>query len=501
LRGDRPGALLRIGLAAGLLASAAFVHGDGWEITPRLTARAILTDNAGLDPPGEEEGDLAWALNPAFSIHNREQGGRVKLDFDYTPIALAFSNSGADNDLIHRLQARANVEAVDDHLFVDVTGRAGQVNSVRTAAVSVDEIARQDDVEQSYAYGVSPYYVHHLGSLGDVELRYGFDQVLYDGDSAGNSSNRVDASFDSGSAFPFFAWGVSYRYQKIEYDDAGTEDPAQGFGRDQSFESVTGRVRYPFNRQWAVFGTLGYEDNTYETSGTEPKGEFWTVGVDWSPTDRTSFQVGYGDRYFGDHYFFDLQHRSRRTVWTASYREDVTTSRDILFERQLFALVDPFGNPIRDPLTGQDILIPIDIPTPTTDTIVQKRLQGSVTLQGRRTTTTLRVYHDERAFELGGEEDKVLGTSLQIQRTLSRDTTGSILALWQQRELGESTLNPTSGDGTEDEDFWSLRLSLTRRFNEDLSGTLEVGHQSNDSSVRDNDYRENRITAGLTYTF
>ena len=479
------------GLAIGAVLAVQGADATGWDVIPRLSVQAVLSDNLDLDPPGEEDAGFVWVLNPGLSIHNREQGGRVQLAFDYSPQGLRY---GSDTDQRsngwgHRGQALAKVEAVEDHLFFDLRMGANLTNTDRTSPQVADQVAGQSLLTQSFYYGISPYYLHHFGNVADATLRYRFDEVLYEGDSPDSTSNGVNLLVVSGSDFPRLGWDVAYDYRKVEYDDSGQ---AGGSSRDTKFEEIVGRIRYPLNSQWAPFASLGYEDNDYQSSFGQPSGRTWSLGVNYTPSQRTSLSAGYRDRAIGDNWFFNFRHRGHRTAWTARYDEDLTTSRDILIDQQLVPLFDEFGNPIQDPLSGANLFVPIDIPSPNTDVILSKRLDGSVSYLARRTTTTLRVYHNDREYQESGDTDKVLGSSLQIGRRLDRRTSGTILATWQRTEY-----EPESDTQT----YWNFGLRLNRDLAQDVRGTLEVRHQENDGDRSVDNYRENRITAGVTYTF
>jgi uncharacterized protein (PEP-CTERM system associated) len=190
----------------------------------------------------------------------------------------------------------------------------------------------------------------------------------------------------------------------------------------------------------------------------------------------------------------DLRHQSRRTVWTASYSETVTTSRNILLEREVFTLVDPFGQPIRDPTTGQPIQVAIDLPTLNEDVLVRGYLQGAVSLQGRRSTATLRIFTQTYEYQDNADQNQDLyGLTLSLSRTLPRAITARLYGTWQQ-----STFDTQSES---DYQYWDLWLTLTHQFSDHLSGSVNVGHQQQNSDQPLNEYRENRIGAFMTVTF
>jgi uncharacterized protein (PEP-CTERM system associated) len=457
-----------------------------WERTARVDVRTTYSDNIGLAPPGDEESDLVFEVRPGISIHG--EGARVKLDLDYSPALYAYTQAG-DTEIAHRLQADSTLELVEQHLFVDLTAGANQANQ-RAGRYAADSLSRTDDLVQTFFWGLTPSYRHHFGSYADLLLRYGYDQFFYDSDDAGGRasatsdsvSHRVEGQLSSGRRFAGLGWEVSFESQKVDYRDEEVEDP--------TFERWNARVTRPFDRQLSVFAGVGYEDNSYAALGGDTSGPSWEVGGSWNPSERTSLELAGGDRYYGPFYDLAFSHRARRTVWKAAYNEEVTTTRDIQLEQRIVQLVDEFGEPIRDPL-GRPIDVPIDVPVPSTEVLLRKRLDGSVSLLGRRTTTTLGLYHDRREYQETAENETVIGSRVTIRRDLSRQTTGALEGVWQTESLQEG------GDSV----YWELGLRLTRHLAEDVLGVLEYRYVNNSGDREEDDYRESRLTAGVAVTF
>ena len=54
----------------------------------------------------------------------------------------------------------------------------------------------------------------------------------------------------------------------------------------------------------------------------------------WTPTDRTSVNVGQGDRFFGDTPRVSIKHSHKRHKFSANYSKKITFERDIRTEDQ-----------------------------------------------------------------------------------------------------------------------------------------------------------------------
>ena len=466
-------------------------HSADWRITPGLSLIAIYTDNVDLAPPGEEQESFIGGIQPMLSVHGGG-GGRIKLNFDWAPIIPRFStDTGVPglNDVRHNLQAGAKAELYENHLFLDATASAGQALTLSDGIVTTSSLTASPNTSQYYSYSLNPYWRQHFAGYGDMLLGYQYSDVLYDSNLSDSGSGSWNASFSSGREFPRLPWVLTYNREDVQY--AGGSGPDTS---DQTFESYDLSASYPINRLFALNASVGFDNNTYASGGDDTSGPSWSAGGTWTPSPRTSLSLGYGGSYWGDSWYFDLSHRSRRTVWTASYNESVTTSRDILLQQQLVPLVDPFGRPIVDPLTGQVFQVAIDTPTLNNQVLIQKTFQGSVALAGRRSSVTLSVYDTKWDYPASPElNQSVLGATVSLSHTLSTATTASLSGNWQP---GTFTDNDQANY-----DYWGAWLTLSHQLSEHLSGSLTAGHQQQSSDDPNNDYEENRLGAFLTVTF
>jgi uncharacterized protein (PEP-CTERM system associated) len=474
------------------LTTAAAAADLDWRVTPGISALAIYTDNVDQAPPGDEKGSFIAAIQPRFSISGGG-AGRITLDLQYAPIVPRLSNDEGvpdANDIRHRLQAIGSAELLKDNLFVDARANAGTANTLSNRPITTNDLGASRNTSQYYSFSVSPYWRQHLSTYGDLLLRYTTDNLAYSRQASDSSSSRYDVRFDSGSEFARLPWQFAYSRQDIDYTDDGL-----GGGRgDQRIESYDLSATYPINRLFAINGSVGYDDNDYNSGGQDRSGPSWRVGGTWTPTPRTSLGAGYGDNYWGHSWNLDLRNRTRRTTWTLRYDEKVTTSRNVILDQQLVPLVDPFGEPIVDPLTGEVFLVAIDTPSLTNDVVVRKNLRGTVALNLRRSTVAWSLYQQEWDYQANSDQNQTdYGTRLSFTHQLTSDTSATLYGNWQR-----STFD---ADDDANYHFWDAWLTLRHRLSDHLSGSVNVGHLQQNSDDRENRYRENRIGAYLTVTF
>ncbi len=456
------------------------VSAGDWTITPRVSAQVNYSDNINLAPKTQESEDFVTDISPSVSI--RGEGRRLQLNFDYLLQALRYQRNSGSNAINHQLQADANAELVKQMVFLDARATAGQANTTNVGENADSNISVTDNRSDVNTYSVSPVFKHHLGGYLDTELRYTFDEVRYDAPDQDSSEDRIDATVRSGRRFTRLPWSLEYSNQEIDNDGRGTTE----------FERITADLRYVMNRRWSVLLNAGRDSNDFATSQSDNSGTSWGIGAGWTPTPRSSLDVGYGERFFGSNWFFNLTHRSRRTIWTASYDEDISTTREDQLQRELIPLVDAFGDSVIDPSSGNAVEIPVDIATSTDEVLVRKRLQASVDLRGRRTDANLSLFNERREYQITGDIERVAGISAGLNRRLSRKTTLGVSGSWQ--ETGPLT-------SAQDDQRWDIVLTLSRQIGRDANGTLAYRHTKRDATESADDYTENRLTLGLGMSF
>ncbi len=169
--------------------------------------------------------------------------------------------------------------------------------------------------------------------------------ITADENQDSSTGQRVDLVLGSGAFVRVMPWQLHLEERRIDYDDLEDAD---------RIRRARAEVSYQFNRSWALAAALGYEE--YELAVSEDRdGEIWSIGFIYTPTSRTQTRGRLGERSFGNDYYLDFSHRSKRVVWNANYARDVVSARDEVLGDSLFARQDEFGNLIRDPVLSSPV--------------------------------------------------------------------------------------------------------------------------------------------------
>ena len=471
-------AALCCAILTGALGGIGDASAERWRMTPRVTASETWSDNISLRNTNTES-DFVTRITPGVAIVG--EGGRISLNLDYQLGLVHYASGTSSNRIDHRLQLVSTTELVSQRLFLDFDSSAGQNNIASTGLLSSDNVSANANRRNFFTYDISPYVVHHFGPYADGQLRVRHARVLNSG-SINTSVNELSGRIDSGRRFAFLPWSLSADWTRNSNSN----------GTSSEFRSVDGSVRYSFSRRYALRFNLGYEDNEQvRVSDEDNSGVTWQLTGIWTPSARTSLEFGYGRRAFGPIFHLDASHRTRRTVFQASYSEDITTTATRQLERQLVTLEDLFGEAIVDPGLA-DVEVPIDTPTITDETLITQRFDASMALRQRRTTSSLSAYYETRSFEITPNDENVFGVTARVFHSLNSTISATATANWQRTEFDALS---------REDDQWRVELSLSRQFNADVSGTLRVQHRENDSTVSNNSYKENRVDARVSVLF
>ncbi len=522
-----------------------------WRFIPSLTLRETFTDNINLEPDGES----AWVteFNPGIYITNRQrnlaggggfggggfggggfggggfggggfggggrQRGRMLFDLNYRMQNIFSTQNGRGYDLRHQLQAAMSAELLRNAVYLDTSASAGQTLVDPSGIQAIDNLNNTGNRTDFYTFFVSPYWRPHFAGYAEGEVRVSYGYVLTP-DATPKSSQRHAETVQlvSGHRFNILTWRASFRNDETLYAGKGSQDVLLRNG--------LGELRYRWTHDFSTFVRGGFNDSSFQSrTNTNQNGFFWTVGGRWQPTRLFMVEAGYGNNYFvtvritptrrtllegtymhnrvgtitGDVWRALIRHRTKRTVWQGRYFEDTTTSQSVLFDRQVFGLVDAFGNPINDPATGQQIQVFIDNPVLVDEAIQRKRGELMFTGRTAKNTFNVRVYAERRQYQVTDREDKIYGINGNWSWRWGSKTFTSVFSNWQN-----SKFNYGQGEAQEDSTqiFWTTAFTLGRRLGKNVFAYLQYRHQAQISKKGDSlDYNENRAVAAINMWF
>lgn len=479
----------------------------GWTVQPLLAVEETYTDNVRLAPSGSERSDWVTSVRPGVAVNG--VGARTRLSATYTPQFIYRANEQSQ-DVLHYLNAIGKAELWQDLLFVDATASISQQNVSLGGPQAQSNINDTGNRTSVKTYSVSPYLRRALGYEALGELRYTYSSVGYSGNSlASSDSNRIDARLYSGPAFRLTTWNLAYNKEHISYSQTG---------QSIDMQSASAGARRLLTPTLGVLANVGYEDNDYVTVGPAPKGSFWSVGPEWTPTPRTRLVATAGRRYYGPTHSLDFSHRTRLTTWHLEYREEITTTRGQAFlpvAADTASLLDSlFRSSIPDPIARQTAVqsyisqtgLPPSLTVPlnyiTLVPFLEKRWLGTVGIQGVRNSVFANVFVQKREATAPGQ----LAAGDLTLSPHTKQTGGTVL--WTHRFTPQTSSSASVGYTrsefsalAREDKLTYVRLALNRQFSPRVSGILSLRRLQNDSNQSGGTYRENAVSALVSIRF
>ena len=303
----------------------------GTVFEPRVDATVQYVANIELLANGLPHIDMAGLeLAPGFyASHSTDS---ITAAIDYSLIGRVWEESDFD-DVSHRLAANGQWNAVPE--WFQLRGQASYSDSVIDPSAGLNYgglgIFGAGNLAEVGTASVTPVLQHRFSDL-QLDAEYTYARVWYldvdenqpivgfisEQDSEDQSARVTFGTFEEGSrvlAKVFYEWqrsdfevALPYEYERAGFDGG-----------------------FRFARTLSLVGDIGRESDLDEST-TEGglDSDFWSAGLRWEPSDRTSAEARYGERFFGDSYTFRANHRARLFEFDASYTEAPTIETRLL---------------------------------------------------------------------------------------------------------------------------------------------------------------------------
>ena len=462
-----------------------------WRIIPRFSLSESVTDNVTLVDRGESA-DLITQVTPGVSV--RGTSARLESNIDYNLQRIIYADNSDFDQSNHQLQGDTSLEIVKNWLYFDSRSTVSQQLIDNTGIISRDNRSwhssrgdlRSQNSNRSdvVTYEFAPSIKHRFGSWANAELSYSNLTVDYTSETAGGRGSSKEDEFNirlaSGEKIARFPVTLTFESRTVDFDS----------GRKDEYDRLNSSVSYVVNRKLRVTGTGGFEDNSSMFSNGRSSGPSWSVGGTWTPSPRTSISGSWGRRAFGDTFDVSADYRRRRWRVNFDYKEDVRTLSQFQRELSLVPLVDQNGDPFFDPVTSSNILIPLDTPSLTEDSFINRRMNAGFFYDARRTSTRLRFFRNDREFGQANQNELQTGLIATVTRRMNTRLDSGFDLSWRTNESGV--------DGRKDT-FMQVGPYIQYAVGPILSARIAYEFASSDGERGDNDYTENVLSARLNF--
>ena len=482
-----------------------------WRFRSSVSVRETYTDNVRLASRGNEQSDWITELSPSVGVSRR--GARLQLNADYSFTYRTFVNNDQANGHNNALRSNALLDVWDRKLFLQGAASVAQQNISTLGAISTNNSNLNSSRTEVRQATLSPYWVSRLGSVANLRAQLTLSRAESDGAARalGTDTQGTQITISSGPAFSDLGWSVAYSNNQTE--------STSGQFSERETEAYTATVQYRLWPTVTALMTAGRDHNTFGNARGSTGGSFYTLGVNWVPSARTSVNAQIGERYFGKTASLDASHRTRLSTWQVTYSEQIVTAPG-LFSLPLnvdtaTAIDRLFVAQFPDPIERRQIVdafialngLPSTLTTAvdflTNQVSLAKRLQGVFGLRGVRGSFLVTAFHSDR--ESQSTDAPVISTDpFALSSSVVQVGYSGVLS-WRFSELtsGSASLGQQKSKsvGSRTDTTNTLRLGLTHRLGPKLSGSVEYRFLDRDSTVVNADVRENAVVGTLNMSF
>ncbi len=477
--------------------------GRAWSIRPRIGMTMTATDNGQVGGNANSDSDLITELAPGIRIDART--ARLRGYFDYSLRGQHYLNDSSSRTQ-NALNAFGTFEAVEDWLFIDVSGNIAQQSISAFGTQSNDSLQNSNSTETA-TYRLSPYIRGKLGNAVDYQLRYNASTTRAD------SSNASDVDIGQwvgrlGGSTPFknLRWSVDANRQTTDYSN----------GRKTDADLLRAIATYAITPQFRISASGGWERNNYASLEQESR-SMHGYGFDWNPTTRTQISAFKESRFFGDGHRFSFNHRFPMSSIRYSDTKDVSVNPNQFATAGMGSIYDlyfdhyatQFPDPILRAAVVNALLAASGI-NPNQQVVsgflasqasLQRQQQLAFVLYGARNSLTLQLNRSENSSLLTASvADDFAESSIIRQRGISLSLSHRLSAMSNLNASINRQQSTGQGNGSNLKTTTTAYVvSASTKLGAKTTGSLSLRHTDFDTTT--NPYTENALVGTITYTY
>lgn len=490
---------IRLTIVAALLPlviAPAFVLAGDWTFTPSLGLDETYTDNVELTIT---EPTSSFVTQAIAGLDANYKSRVASLTISGTESYAMYSHDSVLNDNYRTLDASGQYFLWIDGLAIVANAQIAN-QSRNKASNSLADLVSGDTVEtENYSTGLQYNFDNSSYSL-QSSITYSITRAE---DGIGESDGfSTQLSSENGNNARLVYWQLSGQYTKREQElGRGANNNGENYTVNALIGAITSWNFNPFIRFYdeEVKGSGVAQD--LQTSSSWGPGIRWlasphlvidlsynivaeenasddyiAASLQWQPSARTSLMAGYSQRFFGDSYNLEFQHKTKRLSNSVSYNEILE-----VFDRNSYKEVSP-----------EDIEL-----VKSNEFSVNKHFTWSSKLKLSRTSFDINVSAKEREGLETGIVDDNFDASLAISRKIGTKSSLSLLAKYNYLIFDKD--NP---EGSRQEDqYKTFSATHTRDLTSSLSSYFTVQHVNRDSTVDRYSYDEVRVVINITKDF
>lgn len=475
-----------------------------WDLNPSLQLGIDYSNNLELASSDKTE-TFIGTLAPGISISR--QGRYLKLGAQYRLSEVVYSARSRSDSYFHSLNASADAELVEDHLFVDTQATASQQLIDNRSAGSIDPRLAPDAFTNTLSFAFTPTWRQRIGDYTNIGLSASYDAVIYQSNAEDSEGLSYQLSFDTRENPNKLYWTL-----EAHQDSAKSSNSNETLNKN---DFVQVQLGYRHSKQLDLRIGGGYSDSHIDTpSDTDISSgaSFGSAGLTWTPNPRTSVDLTYNSQIqSGNSRGVIVTHRRKRGTLSLALQQSLSSVRQQQLQAvSVGSLICPSGNSFS--IADCRFINPGDsvVPGPNEQIIgvnalatsldegrfINEALNANYNHHFRKSTLSLGVTGNRRRFQdLSDRIEKDLGFTTGWALQLSGRSSMNINYNW-------SVLEPDTNAASRSRDYRrGLNLGFSRSLSAKttLSGALRFNKLHADDAGRN--YEEYGAGISLTHSF
>ncbi|MDB5888152.1 MAG: hypothetical protein JWM03_1024 [Rhodocyclales bacterium] len=481
-----------------------------WSGAAGLQLGETYSDNIGRQPTGTRSN---WATEASPYITYSGRGARSSGSLDARLQNYLNSDSQTGNRTGLQLNATGNLEAYENHLFIDglVNNSRQQVSQFQAANASYGRSSNSTEVTR---LSLSPYLQWHLGNATQATLRYRYDRLQSNASFASGQADTATLDLRNGSAFGRLGWAFNATHY-----DAASQSATAG-----STNSYSGKLTYAVTPE-LMTSLFGGQEFTDFVSGNRQRSWNWGGGLQWHPDELTNIVAQTSKRFFGRGFNYQISHHFQRSALEWSYSRDLSAlsnttslgqvtgvpSADVAAYNAELAATSYISDPeerkrvVREHLAARGISIyDIQLDYLSGQTSINKQMRLAWVMYGVSNSVTLSVHRSDRqAVAQGGivQLNDDLSTHSEVKETgWDANWTHNLSALttWGWHYGNSDISGLTTGGQLNSTHSATIGTSLNTQLAPSTTGSVGYTHTRSTGTA---DYRENAVAVQLNHRF
>lgn len=488
------------GLLSLMITSTTVLGGD-WQFTPSLGLDSTFTDNVELT-----------ITEPTSSYVTQTIAG---IEAAYKSSVASISLTGTKSYALYSHDSNLNsdyrtLNGSGDYSFwrggPTLIATASIVNQSRSnASNSLADLVSGDTIEsQNYSTGIQ----YNFGNSSySVESAIIYRINRYEDNISESDTLTAQFSSKNGNAARHIYWQLSTDYTKREGIPNGINNVnnVNNDGKNYVIDTLIGAITplnlNPFIRfydedvkgsgvirdlqttsswgpglRWLASKHVTIDISYNFVNDETISDDYIAASLQWEPSARTSLTAGFSQRFFGDSYNLNFQHKTKRLSNSITYIESLN-----VFDRNNYQEIDPDNIELVE----------------SNEFSLNRRFVWTSTLELSRTLFNINVSASEREGLESNVKDDTFDTSLTITRKTGAKSSLSLLTMYNYLIFDKD--NP---EGSRQEDHYrTISAIFTKNIASSLSANFTVQHVTRDSSVDQFSYDEMRAVINITKEF